>query len=183
MGVGRARIPIEICARRPDIEITGVDSQRSILRRARQEIERAGLTGAIRVRLADAYALPNANGTFDAVISNSLMHHLPRRREALNEMIRVLRPGGLLFVRDSLPQADASIIARTLLHIAAHRGRRIDRAHLPSPLSLDDARQLAAEAGIPADWVRRCGLRHWLLSGRLVIGAGALHAGSCGRTV
>jgi SAM-dependent methyltransferase len=183
VGVGTARIPIEICRRRAGFEFTGIDCGPTILRRARQEIDLAGLTGAIRVREADACALPHADGSFDAVISNSLVHHLPRRRDVLSEMIRVLRPGGLLFVRDSLPQADASIIARTLLHIAVHRGRPIDRAGLPNPLSLDDARQLAAEAGIPRGWVRRCGLRHWLLSGRLVIGAGALHAGSRSRTV
>src|SRR5262249_22456636 len=107
VGVGRARIPIEICARRPDIEITGVDSQPSILRRAREEIALASLTGAICVHEADACALPFPDTTFDAVISNSLVHHLPHRGEALTEMMRVVRPGGLLFVRDSLPQADA----------------------------------------------------------------------------
>jgi len=183
VGVGRARIPIAICALRPDIQIRGVDLRAAILRRAREEIERAGLTGTIRVQPADACALPHADGSFDAVISNSLVHHLPRRRDALSEMFRVLRPGGLLFVRDSLPQPDAAMINRTLLHIAGDRGHRIDRARLPNPLSLADARQQAAEAGIPRGWVRRCGLRHWLLSGRLVIGADALHAGSCSRTV
>jgi len=183
VGVGTARIPIEICTRRADIAITGVDSQPSILRRAREEIESAGLTGAIRVQLADACLLPFPDASFDAVISNSLIHHLSRRHEALPEMVRVLRPGGLLFVRDSLPHADAAIIARTLLRNAVNTGRRIDRTCVPSPVSLDEARQLAAEAGLPAEWVRPCGLRHWLLSGRLVIGAGALHPGSCSRTV
>jgi len=183
VGVGSARIPIEICRGRSDIRIAGVDSQPSILRRARQEIDRAGLAGAVRVQRGNACVLPFPDASFDAVISNALLHHLLRRREALSEMIRVLRPEGLLFVRDSLPQADAPTIARTLLRIAGDRGRRIDRARLPSPLSLDDARQLAAEAGIPADWVRRCRPRHWLLSGRLVNGTGALHAGSCSRTV
>jgi ubiquinone/menaquinone biosynthesis C-methylase UbiE len=167
VGVGRARIPIEICRQRSGIEITGIDCRPTILRRARHEIDRAGLTGAIHVQQADACALPFPDDSFEAVISNSLIHHLPRRRDALSEMIRVLRSGGLLFVRDSPPQPDAAIIARALLRIAVERESRIDRAGLPNPLSLDDARQLAAEAGIPAEWVRRCGLRHWLLSGRL----------------
>src|SRR5262245_28746284 len=165
VGVGRARIPIEICAGRPDIAITGVDSQPSILRRAREDIERAGLEGAVRVQRGNACALPFPDASFDAVISNALLHHLPRQRKALSEMIRVLRPEGLLFVRDSLAQADASIIAATLLHTAGERRRRIERARLPIPLSLDDALQLAAEAGLPAEWVRPCGPRHWLLSG------------------
>jgi SAM-dependent methyltransferase len=163
-----ARIPIEICRRRPEIEITGVDCRGSIVRRARHEIDRAGLTGSIRVQQAVACSLPYPDASFDAVISNSLVHHLPRQCEALSEMIRVLRSGGLLFVRDSLPQADAQIIAWTLHRCARTVGCRIHRARLPSPLTLDDARQLAAQAGLPAEWVQRCGQRHWLLSGRLV---------------
>jgi ubiquinone/menaquinone biosynthesis C-methylase UbiE len=181
-GVGRARIAIEICTRRPDVEITGVDLQSSILRRARKEIESAGLTGTIRVEQADACLLPFPDASFDAVISNSLVHHLRQRRVALSEMVRVLRPGGLLFIRDSLPQTDAAIIGRSLLRKVVNRERRIGRASVPRPLSLDDARQLAAEAGLRPEWVRLCGLRHWLLSGRLIV-AGALHAGSCSRTV
>jgi SAM-dependent methyltransferase len=116
-------------------------------------------------------------------MSNSLIHHLPRRREALSEMIRVLRPGGLLFVRDSLPHADAAVIVATLSRIAGDRGSRGDDERLPNPLSLGDARRLVAEAGIPADWVRCCGPRHWQLCGRLQIGAVALHACSYSRTV
>jgi len=183
VGVGRARIPIEICRQGFGIEIIGIDCRGSILRRVRHAIGRSGLTGTIRVRQADACELPFADASFDAVISNSLIHHLRRRRQALSEMVRVLRPGGLVFLRDSLPQSDASVIAATLIHIAGDRGRHIDRSFLLNPLSLDDARQLAEEAGLPATWVRRCGLRHWLLSGRLIIGADALHAGTCGRTV
>jgi SAM-dependent methyltransferase len=165
------------------MEVIGVDLQPSILRRARQEIERAGLTGSIRVQEGDACRLSFPDASFDAVISNSVIHHLRRRREALSEMARVLRPGGLLLVRDSLPQADAAIVAGSLSRNARESRRPVDRAGLPDPLSLESARNLAAEAGIPADWVRRCGSRHWLLTGRLLIAAGALHEGSCSRTV
>jgi len=139
------------------------------------------MTGSIHIQEGDACGLPFPDASFDAVIANSLIHHLRHRRLALREMIRVLRPGEVLFVRDSLPQADAAIIAGSLFRNARQSGRCIDRAGLPDPLSLDDARQLAAEVGLPVEWVRRCGPRHWLLSGLLA--AGALQAGSCSRTV
>ena len=43
-----------------------------------------------------------ADASFDAVMSNSIVHHIPKPDDALAEMLRVLRPGGFLFVRDLL---------------------------------------------------------------------------------
>ena len=42
----------------------------------------------------DAEAMPFPNGTFDAVVSNFGVHHVPRPERALAEVRRALRPGG-----------------------------------------------------------------------------------------
>jgi SAM-dependent methyltransferase len=42
----------------------------------------------------DAEAMPFPDGTFDAVVSNFGIHHVPRPERALAEALRVLRPGG-----------------------------------------------------------------------------------------
>jgi len=47
--------------------------------------------------VADAQALPFENETFDAVIANSMLYHVPDRPRALSEIHRVLVPGGRLF--------------------------------------------------------------------------------------
>jgi ubiquinone/menaquinone biosynthesis C-methylase UbiE len=47
---------------------------------------------------ADAQRLPFANGSFDAVIANHMLYHVPDRALALAEFRRVLRPGGRLYV-------------------------------------------------------------------------------------
>jgi ubiquinone/menaquinone biosynthesis C-methylase UbiE len=183
VGIGSARIPIDICRRRPDVEIIGVDRRRTILQKARRDIHLAGLAGAVYVQQADACSLPFPDASFDAVISNSLVHHLPRPRDTLSEMIRVLCPGGLLCVRDSLPQPDAALIAGTLRESAEKRRYRLMGGRVACPLTLGDARQLAAAAGMPATWVRQSGSRHWLLCGRFAGGSGALHARDYVRTV
>ena len=46
---------------------------------------------------ADAQALPFASGTFDAVIANHMLYHVPDRPRAFAEIRRVLRPGGRLY--------------------------------------------------------------------------------------
>ena len=46
----------------------------------------------------DAYALPFEDGSFDAVIAAEILEHLPADEQAMAELYRVLRPGGLLAV-------------------------------------------------------------------------------------
>ncbi len=47
--------------------------------------------------LADAQALPYAGASYDAVVANHMLYHVPDRPRALTEIRRVLRPGGRLF--------------------------------------------------------------------------------------
>ena len=48
----------------------------------------------------DAKGLNFADGEFDTVFSNTILHHIPDPRPFLREARRVLRPGGTLLVRD-----------------------------------------------------------------------------------
>ncbi len=69
----------------------------------------AGMLHAARERLRpvaerfalcriDAQAIPCAAGSFDAVIANHMLYHVPDRARALAEIERVLRPGGRALV-------------------------------------------------------------------------------------
>lgn len=72
-----------------------------------------------RFLLADAERLPFPGDTFDVVYSNGVLHHTPGTPEAINEIHRVLRPGGLarvmLYHRDSFHYWGAIIINRGIL--------------------------------------------------------------------
>jgi ubiquinone/menaquinone biosynthesis C-methylase UbiE len=50
--------------------------------------------------VADARSLPCAAGSFDVVAFSSVLHHIPHFGTALNEAVRVLRPGGQVFAFD-----------------------------------------------------------------------------------
>jgi len=64
------------------------------------EQARANLAAApprrFRFELADAQSLPFGDGTFDAVVANHMLYHVPDRSRALGEIRRVLVPGGTL---------------------------------------------------------------------------------------
>jgi ubiquinone/menaquinone biosynthesis C-methylase UbiE len=47
--------------------------------------------------VADAQAIPFEDATFDAVVANSMLYHVPDRPRALAEIHRVLTPGGRLY--------------------------------------------------------------------------------------
>lgn len=80
--------------------VVGIDPGPRMLAAARH----AAAANATRVefRLAAVERLPFASGSFDAVLSSLMLHHLPPdvKRDGLQEIYRVLRPGGRLIVVD-----------------------------------------------------------------------------------
>lgn len=51
----------------------------------------------IQFEKADAQSIPYADNTFDAVIANHMLYHVPDRKQALKEVRRVLKKDGVLF--------------------------------------------------------------------------------------
>jgi ubiquinone/menaquinone biosynthesis C-methylase UbiE len=130
---------------------------------------REGLTSQIKLEQIDAKSLPYADAAFEAVISNSIIHHIPEPRDAFREMVRVLRPDGLLFVRDLLRPHDfeaLETIVATYAGQANDNQRRMFRDSLHAALSLDEVRSLLRDAGLPSEWVNQTSDRHWTIAGR-----------------
>ncbi len=75
---------------------TGIDLTERAVTLTRHRLEQEGLKADVRV--ADAEALPFADGQFDIVYSWGVLHHTPNPEQALNEAQRVLAPGGELRV-------------------------------------------------------------------------------------
>ena len=68
--------------------VTGVDFSRTMVAAARRR--HPGLT----FHEGDAEVLPFADGAFDAIVSNFVVHHLARPALVFREVSRVLAPGG-----------------------------------------------------------------------------------------
>jgi ubiquinone/menaquinone biosynthesis C-methylase UbiE len=70
---------------------------------ARENAGRAGVADRVRFETGDMRALPHAAATFDVVLSHWVVHNVPEapdRAQALDEMLRVLRPNGWLVLAD-----------------------------------------------------------------------------------
>jgi ubiquinone/menaquinone biosynthesis C-methylase UbiE len=172
LGTGTAQIPIELCRRAECIDVVAVDAAAHMLELARRNIESAGLTGRIQVRQTDAKQLPFADDEFDAVISNSIIHHLPEPMLCLKEALRVCRPGGLLLFRDLMrPQTDAELSSLVDLYappagsssVEDHQRAMLSDS-LQAALTLDEIRRFVTELGLPAAAVQATSDRHWTFS-------------------
>ncbi|MGC1274440.1 MAG: class I SAM-dependent methyltransferase [Planctomycetaceae bacterium] len=168
-GTGTALIPIALAAYPVPTTITAIDLSEEMLRLAAANVARAGLESRIMLRRADGKRLPFDDGTFDAVMSNSIVHHLPDPMPALAEMIRVLTPGGLLFVRDlfrpdTVEQVESLVAAYT--GSANERQQALFRDSLHAALTLDEIGASLVGMGLPASMALQTSDRHWTVAGR-----------------
>ena len=123
-------------------KLFGVDLSPHYIARAREVLPRD-----LDVSLVcdNAEKLPFLDESFDVVTSLYLLHEIPAevRARVLREMARVVRPGGLLVVADSIQLADAAELEREILAFPS-------RFHEPYYMSYvkDDLAARVAEAGL-----------------------------------
>jgi ubiquinone/menaquinone biosynthesis C-methylase UbiE len=163
VGTGTAQIPIELCRADPAAHVIAVDAADHMLTLARANIERAGLSARIATRLADAKRLPVPANFVNAVMSNSIVHHIPEPRSVLAEMLRAVQPGGVLFVRDLVrPDDETQLEALVRLHGGeGEHGRKMFRESLHAALTLAEVRGLLASLGRDPAEVKMTSDRHW----------------------
>jgi ubiquinone/menaquinone biosynthesis C-methylase UbiE len=166
VGTGTAQIPIEIVRRRSDVEIVAIDLSREMLKLGQRNLELARATAPIRLELVDAKHLPDADASYDAVISNSIIHHIPEPLQSLREMVRVLRPGGILFVRDLMRPPDLATLDSLVGQHAAGANphqRRLFAESLRAALTVEEVAGLLRQIGLPGEWVTATSDRHWTI--------------------
>lgn len=167
LGTGTAQIPIEFCRQSPKGVIVAVDAAAQMLKLAVENVRRAGFESRIGCRLVDAKRMAFADGTFPAVMSNSIVHHIPEPRSVFTEIARVLEAGGTVFVRDLLRPKDEF----TLLHLvetyaagANDHQKKMFAESLHAALTVDEVKELVASVGFDPLGVRQTTDRHWTWS-------------------
>jgi ubiquinone/menaquinone biosynthesis C-methylase UbiE len=103
-GCGTGFLSLELATR--GHRVTGVDFAPAMLAAAQSKAAAQGL--AIRLEEGDAENLPFPAGSFDLAISRHVLWTLPHPEAAIDEWIRVLRPGGRLVIVDGAQYNDAT---------------------------------------------------------------------------
>lgn len=174
VGTGPADIAVLLATRAPRLRIIAIDLGEHMLATARANVARAGLGDRIEVVRADAKATPFPAESFDMVISNSLVHHIPEPRELFAEVKRLMRPGAALFVKDlHRPSSDEehAQLVETYARGCTPYQRSTFSNSLRASLTVSEVQAICTSVGVSDCRVRRCSDRHWCLERRANGGA------------
>ena len=166
LGTGPGDIPILLVGRCPEVQVRAIDLSNEMLKIARLHVARAGLSRQISFQLVDAKALPFADGFFDGVFSNTILHHVADPIVFLREGFRVLKPGGRLLIRDLYrPEDEAGLEQLVTLHAkdGSPRQRELFRDSLRAAYLPHELVALCEEAGLPRPEVTVDSDRHMTL--------------------
>lgn len=167
LGCGPADIPIRLVRALPDLRITAVDGAQAMLAHARRDVAAAGLEE--RIELVHGVlpgAVPGAR-KFDAVISNSLLHHLHDPSVLWNEVRALAKEGARVFVVD-LMRPPSKEAAQGIVDKYSGNEREVLKVDFYNSLlaafTLDEVRGQLVRAGLMQLRVEAISDRHLLVT-------------------
>lgn len=138
-----------------------------------------------RIHTVAGDAIPEADGTFDYVISNSVLEHIPNLEPVIREVARVLKPGGQFYFTVPCPRFHDNLAGSILpwsrrTNYLAQLDKRL--AHF-NYLTTEDWQNLCARHGMMVDCVTgylgERATKRWETLSRLT--GGLLHSLSFGK--
>jgi ubiquinone/menaquinone biosynthesis C-methylase UbiE len=168
LGCGPADVTIRFARAYPSARLTGVDGAAPMLALGRQAVTAAGL--AARVRLTQVH-LPAADlpgSRYDALISNSLLHHLANPGVLWEAVLAAAAPGAAVFVMDLLRPPSRQAAADLVTLHAEDAPTVLQRDFLNSLLAAfrpDEVRSQLKAAGLAGMRVEVASDRHLIVYG------------------
>jgi ubiquinone/menaquinone biosynthesis C-methylase UbiE len=134
-GCGPGSITLGLAARVAPAEVVALDLAQEQLDAAQALAAARGITN-VRFQRGDIYALPFPAASFDAAFAHNVLEHLRDPLGALREMRRILRPGGVVAVRDDdwsayLLEPRSPLVEQgidLILRVVEHNGGNFRRA-------------------------------------------------------
>ena len=163
-GTGTAQIPIQIALLDAHARFVAADLSDAMLLLGARNVGSEGLGDRIQLVKVDAKGFDEPDGAYEAVVSNSLVHHVPEPRSAMAEMARLVAPGGTLFCRD-LARPDSMEEVRRFVELYAsdetERARSLFADSLRAALTLGEVRGIVDGLGFDPREVDMTSDRHW----------------------
>lgn len=113
---------------RPGSELHGVDISDAMLDKARDRVHRLGLVNVREIKRMDAEALRYPDDAFDVVVAQYVVTAVPDPEKALDEFVRVVRPGGEIVIttRVGAGRGLRGAIEKALMPLTSRLGFRTD---------------------------------------------------------
>jgi cyclopropane fatty-acyl-phospholipid synthase-like methyltransferase len=170
LGCGPADIPIRLARMLPDCRMTGVDGSAPMIALGAEAIRAAGLANRITLR-CQRFQETVLEERADAVISNSLLHHVPNALQFWYAVKKLAQPGAVVLVMDLLrpesPEAAKAIVEKYAADEPAILRRDFYNSLLASYTEDEVASQLT-EMNLSRLLIDVLDDRHWIVGGRLV---------------
>jgi SAM-dependent methyltransferase len=112
VATGTGQLPLALMQAGFQGRVIGLDLSQGMIRQANLKLQAYG--GRVSFIWQDAMRLPFANGTFEAVTCFESLEFMPRPLAALEEMVRVLAPNGVLVVTNRVGAEARLLPGRTL---------------------------------------------------------------------
>lgn len=168
LGCGAGDMAIRFAQAYPSIRVLGADGSGPLLDHARRAIAARGLTDRIRVEQHYLPATTLAARSFDAVIANSLLHHLADPVTLWRTAIRCATPGAPVMAMDLRRPADVASAER-LVALHGREARPVLRQDFFNSLCAayraDEIRRQLDDVGLTAFQVEEVGDLHVLVWG------------------
>lgn len=168
IGCGAADMMIRFATAFPGIEAVGVDGSAAFLRHAERAIAAAGLSHRVRVEMRRLPDPALETRAFDAVIANSVLHHLADPGTLWRTAVRAARPGAPVMVMDLQRPRDRAA-AEALVARHASEARPVLQTDFFNSLCAayrrEEIRTQLDEAGLGSFEVEEAGDLHVLVWG------------------
>ncbi|HEX9059249.1 MAG TPA: methyltransferase domain-containing protein [Clostridia bacterium] len=89
-------------------KITAVDNSNQMLKELLRKASDSGISNIATIE-ADGRSIPVDSSSFDIVCASMYLHHIDEPKEAIEEMARILKPGGTVFLADFLLHDDTAL--------------------------------------------------------------------------
>jgi phosphatidylethanolamine/phosphatidyl-N-methylethanolamine N-methyltransferase len=125
VGVGTG---ISLPKYRPTSRLTGIDISEKMLRKAAERVRQLGLENVEQIAVGDAENLTFKDGEFDVVVAQYVVSAVPNPERALDEFVRVVRPGGEIIIttREGAGSGVRGNIEKFLMPVTTRLGFRTD---------------------------------------------------------
>lgn len=139
--------------------IVAFDATEAMLEKTKARCAKAGLRN-VEFKSGDAEHLPFADCVFDGAVTRAALHHFAEPQRAIDEMFRVLRPGGVAVFADVISSEDAE---ESRLHNAIERLRDPSHVRMLPASALNSGAKRAGFRGLGATtWDMTRELEEWL---------------------